>query len=298
VQSTPHRTAWPQGRDQDKTVKSPADAQLDSAGLFAEFTRDEEAQVTAIGMSALNVLLVGTIGALLLLNSRVLSMVPQMLMTLVHELGHTVAGWLFGYPTIPALDFLYGGGVAIHGDRSTGVVVLLCLIAILALYAVRSRPALLLSGGLTLAAFTIVGVTPWHQCVIAGAGHWAELAFAGIFFYRALANSAIVHQIERPLYACLGAFIVFYNVRFSYRLLTNPYYRQLYDEGKATVHRMDLSRIAEEFLHTDIRTVAAMHLAMCLLPPLCAVAAYATRDRWQPGLRALRDELRVPWLSA
>ena len=28
---------------------------------------------------------------------------------LVHELGHAASGWLFGYPSLPAFDFTYGG---------------------------------------------------------------------------------------------------------------------------------------------------------------------------------------------
>lgn len=28
---------------------------------------------------------------------------------LVHELGHAVAAWMFGYPAVPAFDFQYGG---------------------------------------------------------------------------------------------------------------------------------------------------------------------------------------------
>src|SRR5258705_7805858 len=47
----------------------------------------------------------------------VLTLIPftrilfQPLITIVHELGHAVVAWMFGYPAVPAFDFSYGGGV-------------------------------------------------------------------------------------------------------------------------------------------------------------------------------------------
>ena len=38
--------------------------------------------------------------------------------TLVHEMGHAIFGWLFGYPSFPAFDVIWGGGVTIHTGRS------------------------------------------------------------------------------------------------------------------------------------------------------------------------------------
>src|SRR5208282_4888190 len=44
--------------------------------------------------------------------------------TLVHEMGHAIFGWLFGYPSFPAFDVLYGGGVTLHFNRSTSLLIL------------------------------------------------------------------------------------------------------------------------------------------------------------------------------
>ena len=40
-----------------------------------------------------------------------LEMLVGYFVVLVHEMGHAIAGWLFGYPSLPAFDFTYGGGV-------------------------------------------------------------------------------------------------------------------------------------------------------------------------------------------
>jgi hypothetical protein len=41
------------------------------------------------------------------------------LIILIHEMGHMIFGWVLGYPSAPAFDLTYGGGVTFHTDRST-----------------------------------------------------------------------------------------------------------------------------------------------------------------------------------
>ena len=44
---------------------------------------------------------------------------------LAHELGHTLAGWAFGRPSLPAFDFVYGGGVTATMDASKALLLLI-----------------------------------------------------------------------------------------------------------------------------------------------------------------------------
>ena len=44
------------------------------------------------------------------------------MVVLVHEIGHALAGWIFGYPSLPAFDFRYGGGVTLHQEQSWWIV--------------------------------------------------------------------------------------------------------------------------------------------------------------------------------
>ena len=50
---------------------------------------------------------------------------------LIHELGHSFFGWIYGYPSIPSFDFTYGGGVACHLHRKIEITYLTYALLIL-----------------------------------------------------------------------------------------------------------------------------------------------------------------------
>jgi hypothetical protein len=49
--------------------------------------------------------------------------VIQVLMTVIHELGHTATAWLFASPAVPTVDLSYGGGVSLILDRQLLMVI-------------------------------------------------------------------------------------------------------------------------------------------------------------------------------
>jgi hypothetical protein len=79
---------------------------------------------------------------------------------------------------------------------------------------------------------------------------------------------------ERPLYAFLGFFIVFTDLRFAHRLVNSAAYRADYGAAKGGGHWMDFSRIAREFFHVELSSVAAFFLALCILTPVAAFLIY------------------------
>jgi len=217
----------------------------------------------------------GALLALVVLLLPRLDFIFQVFVTLTHELGHALTGWLFGYPSLPAFDFMYGGGVTLHQQRALPLVfVVLALFAAAALVYRRNRRtlAILTAGALLYALFAFTRV---HEVLNLFMGHGTELIIAGIFLYRGVSGFAVVHPAERPLYAFLGFFVLFSDLRFAWRLLTDPVHRYLYEEAKGGGHWMDFSRIAEEYWHVDLRVVALLFLFCCLLPPL-AIWGYRT----------------------
>jgi hypothetical protein len=187
--------------------------------------------------------------------------------TLVHEMGHAAAGWLFGYPSIPAFDLSYGGGVTLQQDRVLALVVGVAAAGAWGAYALRAQ-AFLRNGLLVLLAlYGGLAATRGHEAVIVAMGHGGELLFATLFLHRALSGRGCTTPIERPLYALLGWFIVLSDLGFAWQLLTSSLHRELYEEAKGGGHWMDFSRLAEEFLHVRLETVAAVFLALCVLPP-------------------------------
>ncbi len=225
--------------------------------------------------------------ALLVLLSTCISFLFTPLPVIVHELGHTATGWIFGYPSLPAFDFTYGGGVTSHFGRATPVLVFIYLVFVFLLIVCRHRRWCLVLLAATMLAYTLFAFTPVHKVIILAMGHGAELIISTIFLYRAISGSAIVHAVERPLYAFSGFFIQFMDVRFAYRLVTSLDHRLEYEDAKGGGHWMDFSRLAEEFFHVRLSVVATIFLAACLLPPLVGFLAY----RYQPLLQSFFNRL-------
>jgi hypothetical protein len=220
-----------------------------------------------------------------------LSFVFSYLTTLVHELGHASLGWAFGYPSVPAFDFVYGGGVTSHEERKLPLLILVYAAFAAGLWRLRSQPAALSVLGSVIVVYSICAWTAIHDVIIVAMGHGAELVFAGIFFYRALSGAAVKVPVERPLYAFLGFFIVIEDARFAHGLLTSPEKRAIYEGAKGGGHWMDFSVLAEQYLRTDLTSVAGSFLLCCFLPLLAAVLFLRFRSPILGGLvRLLQAE--------
>jgi hypothetical protein len=190
------------------------------------------------------------------------------LIILVHELGHALCYWLFGYPAVPAFDFVHGGGITVHQERS--ILLLLCAWAALAgLIWIYRGNALALKVFGTLAAlhvlFVLTGFDAWFG--LAG-GHLFELLFAAIFLYRAATGSGVKVPLERPLYAACGFFLLFQILAFAGRLVTSASARGDYREAKGGALAMDLDRLANELLGVSLPSVAFLLLLAALSVPL------------------------------
>lgn len=208
-----------------------------------------------------------------------LSFVFRYVTTLVHEIGHAIFGWLFGYPSVPAFDFRYGGGVTMHQDRKIIIVIVVYLLFALLLYIYRRNGLSLIVITALVALYSLSAFTGMHQLIILFMGHGTELIFGSIFFYRALSGSAIVVAAERPLYAFLGFFMYFIDIRFAHRLMTSSTFRADYGDAKGGGHWMDFSRISIDFLHVRLESVAAFFLLFCLLAPFLTFLFFRYRDR-------------------
>ena len=201
------------------------------------------------------------------------------LTVLIHELGHAIVGWLFGYPSIPAFDFAYGGGITTAQGRSRlllGVAYAL-FAGLIVLYRRNRLTLLVLLAG--LGAFALLAHTGYHRALILFMGHGTELVIAGIFLYRALSGATVAHAAERPLYAACGLFIVLSDIAFAHQLWANPGARALYGEAKGGGHWMDFSQIAEGYLWVGLPTVAFFFLLCCLATVAVSFLAHRYHER-------------------
>lgn len=194
--------------------------------------------------------------------------------TLAHELGHSVIGWGFGYPSIPAFDWRYGGGITHTGHRNQ-LLLLLCFAAVAYLiFQLRESPRLR-NVAIGLGAFyTIAAFTPIHEILHLAMGHGMELIIAGIFLYRAVSGSAVVHGVERPLYAACAFFLLIENLRLSWGLMFDVDARTAYGMAKGGGHWMDMSRLAREYLGMPLGAVASFLCLGVLVTPVLSYWAY------------------------
>lgn len=212
------------------------------------------------------------------------------LLTLVHELGHTIFYWLFGYTAIPAFDFQYGGGVTIHpDDRSLPVLVLVYAALAGALYYCRRHRVPLAVMITATVVYTLCAFTTLHEILEIVMGHGTELCFAGIFLYRCASGSAVTVAAERPLYGFVGFYILLMDVGFAWGLATSAAARADYGEAKGGGHWMDFSRLARDYFHVELTTVAWGFLIACVLPLAGSLLFYRYR-------RVLAEQL-TRWLN-
>jgi len=217
----------------------------------------------------------------------VLKFVFSYLTIAIHEMGHTVFGWLFGYPSVPAFDFHYGGGVSYHQDRSIPVLVgLYCFLAAAGWLHRRNRLTLGVLAGF-VGVHALVAYTDTHRVVILFMGHGFEILLAGVFLYRAMSGSGVLKGIERPLYAFCGFFILICDAAFAYGLATNRGRQVLYEAAKGGGHWMDFSRIAEQHLHVELTSVATFFGLCCLAVPLLSFLAFRYQNHVHAALERI-----------
>lgn len=222
---------------------------------------------------------IGLVTAIVILFIPFLSFVFRYLITLVHEIGHAIWGWLFGYPSIPAFDFTYGGGITMHQDRRMIIVIIVYGLFAWLFYLYRKNHLSLVVLLVIVALYTISAFTPFHSIIILFMGHGTELIFGVIFFYRALSGSSIIIDAERPLYGFLGFFVFFSDIGFAYRLITSTSFRTEYEAAKGGGHWMDFSRIAEEYLKVKLSTVAIVFLFLCLITPFLTFLFFRYKNK-------------------
>jgi len=218
-----------------------------------------QARTVPLSVDGLKALGTGFLLAVIVSAIPPLRFILHYLNTLIHELGHTVFFWLFGYPAFPAFDFSYGGGLSFHHGRSAILLFLIAAVYVGAGYGLRSFRRLL--GALTILAVLhlILSLSRFHDALILFMGHGTEILFGSLFLYRALSGSGIKVPLERPLYGMCGWFLYIQNFIFAHDLINSEQFRDYYENAaKGGGHWMDFSQLAEIYLRVDLSVVAQL----------------------------------------
>jgi hypothetical protein len=200
--------------------------------------------------------------------------VIHVLMTVIHELGHTATAWVLASPALPSFDLSYGGGVSLILPRQPLLIVVGCATFGILLYRARDDRTELLKWTVAAAFYAVAMASPLRGFLITAMGHGSELVFAGIFLHRALSGHQVLRGEERPLYAFLALFMLLYDARFALNLMTSRAHREAYGDAKGGGHAMDFDLIANDSLHWPIQNVAGLFLLACALTPVAAFLAH------------------------
>jgi len=236
----------------------------------------------SLDQTSKNILLLGTITGFLLCLIPWIRFILSYLVIIIHELGHTVAGWFMGYPSIPALDFIHGGGITLQLSERLTLIPLVIYSSLGGLiYYFRRNRFTVITLSIFALLYTLIYFTRLSQLLVISMGHGLELLFIGIFLYRAITGWSCQQPGERSLYGILGFFILFYDLNFARQLLFDPVMRELYFMGKGEVLDHDFVRIAREFLQVNLSLVVVLFGLLCLLTPLATWGLYRYQNYWR-----------------
>lgn len=206
-----------------------------------------------------------------------LSFILSPLSTMVHEIGHTVVLWLFGYPAIPAFDFANGGGVTLSDlERAPSIVWAWGLGVVMLGWWQRERKGVLTAlGGAAVVYFLMFNTTKEVLAITLG-GHAGEVVFGALFLYRALTGWGCKIEAERPLYAFLAFVMLFASLRLGWSLTHETIEKAWYLQGKGGIDH-DLVTGAQ-ILSWRLEGIARMLIAVTLAAiPLSFYAASRRR---------------------
>jgi hypothetical protein len=180
---------------------------------------------------------------------------------------------------------VYGGGVTLHTDRYTVLLIVIYSLLAFLVFSFRNNIRTVIFLLTIVSVHLVLTFTRLNEVLILYMGHGTELLIAGIFFYRALSGAAVVHSVERPLYAAIAFFIVFSDLGFAYRLVTSPFARAEYADAKGGGDWMDFSRIAIDYLHVNLIAVALVFFVCCLITLPLGFLAFRYQEYLREGLK-------------
>ena len=130
---------------------------------------------------------IGAVLAVVALVIPLAGFVVDVLITVIHELGHVATAWIFGSPALPSFDLAYGGGVS-YTFRRQPILIFLVYAALIGLaFRLRGERTALVKLVAVVGLYSIAVFSPLRDVLITAMGHGAELVLAGVFLYLARA---------------------------------------------------------------------------------------------------------------
>jgi hypothetical protein len=248
-----------------------------------------------IGSVEAKILGFGFIAAVLAYAFPLTRFVLSAMVTLFHELGHAVAGWLMGYPSLPAFDFVYGGGLTHHGQFRLSIALAIAALFAYLIWLFRENRVTAATIAVLFLVWLVFVTREWRrELIFASAGHAFEFILSGAFFYMALSGTGWRNpDVERPLGAFIAFFVQIHAMVFAWKLATDEGAREAYRIGKGGAMMNDLEVVALDLqiwlgVAPGIEGVAKGFLIFALLPFVIALLWHFERTRWHRLVQKLR----------
>ena len=200
---------------------------------------------------------IGAVAAIAFTLTPLLKYMGWFLASLCHEAGHAAAAWAMGCPAVPAIR-LDGHAAAVHGEQSR--IFATCVLIAIAIYAWRMRSKALGAVALAYPVFAFTGV---RDAFFLLAGHLSEIAFAGVFFWRALVGGFTQTRAERVAYGACAWYLVLGNIWLAGGLIFSDSVRAWYRGSGSFGLENDYLRLAKS-LHVGVGVVAFFMLLVAL----------------------------------
>jgi hypothetical protein len=197
--------------------------------------------------------------------------------SLFHETGHVAFAWFVGCPAFPAIS-LEGHAAAFHQDPHATVRLAVAAGLVFAAWGSLATGRWRgLAFGLLFAWPFLAFARPLREIGFLLSGHLGELVFAGVFLWRARTGGHVEREAERPLYACVGWFLIGRNAVLSFGLAFVPAARAAYHGNGSFGLANDYVRVAAEWLHVPLAAVGGFMLlvSLAVFPLVLAATASA-----------------------
>lgn len=185
--------------------------------------------------------------------------------TMFHELGHTLTAWSFGYPALPSFDFEHGGGMSYYFARSWLLQAAVFGAALYGCYLLYDdldrRLCFTALGGIIL--WMPAAVTDFHNVIIGFMGHGGAILTGSFFILRSLMGWTEKRPGEKWISAFAGYFMIFSNMKLSWKLIFDIDYQEEYWNQKGSHGFGDFSRVADYLWFTSEAPVAWFCLFLC-----------------------------------
>ena len=223
-------------------------------------------------------LVVGAVLAPVFGLTPILQYMGWFLASLVHEIGHVVAAWLFGSPAYPAIR-LDGHAAAIHKEQSVVLALLMWGAIAYGAWYFRKRRGLAVTLGVIALLYPALAFTQARELLHLLAGHLGELAFAGVFLVRGMSGGFSHSLAEQVVSATVGWYLLGRNLVLSWGLMTSDAARAAYAGNGSFGLTNDYIRVANNVLGCSLQTVAMLMFAIALLVLPIAVFAWLKIER-------------------